>query len=447
LTKTVNGVTTTYAYDGNDRLLNEKVDGATTATYNYDNNGSTLTKTENGVTTTYTWNDEKRLVSATVGTQTVDYAYNDQGIRVSSKQNGIETRYLLDEGIVANVWEEYAPNGTVQASYVYGNDLITQTQAGQTSYYLVDGLGSTRLLTDIQGQVLNSYSYEAFGQTVSQTGNADNKYQYAGEQFDAALGDYYLRQRFYDTSSGRFGRMDTYEGRQGEPLTLHKYSYANGSPINYTDPTGYTVQEGNWIHNILGANFVTQAGISLQYPVNPRNRDGLFIDSRVFDPRFPLDVINIFAAGSRNRPTFGRVVRTALNSPRHRGVPGLNGKVPDLVDFNNEEFYEIKSNKAREIRDGLNELRDLEGGFNSINGLSGWDRGTNYSPLSPFPLPNGNIVLTRYHSNGLIVYDIFNTRIALVATYLTARAIQEGLSALIASVTAALGRRSAALGI
>jgi RHS repeat-associated protein len=113
----------------------------------------------------------------------------------------------------------------VQASYIYGNDLITQTQAGQTSYYLVDGLGSTRLLTDTQGQVLNAYGYEAFGETVSQSGATSNKYQYAGEQFDAALGDYYLRQRFYDTSSGRFGRMDTYQGQQNAPLTLHKYIY------------------------------------------------------------------------------------------------------------------------------------------------------------------------------------------------------------------------------
>ncbi|OUC14514.1 MAG: hypothetical protein B0A82_11755 [Alkalinema sp. CACIAM 70d] len=65
-------------------------------------------------------------------------------------------RYLLDEGITANVWEEYTPDGSVQASYVHGNDLITQTQAGQTSYYLVDGLGSMRLLTDTAGQVLNA---------------------------------------------------------------------------------------------------------------------------------------------------------------------------------------------------------------------------------------------------------------------------------------------------
>jgi RHS repeat-associated protein len=243
LTKTVNGVVTGYAYDKNDRLLDEKIGGAIVGAYSYDNNGSTLTKTENGVTTTYNWNDEKRLVSATVGnTTTVEYLYNDQGIRVSSKQNGVETRYLLDEGIVANVWEEYAPNGAVQASYVYGNDLITQTQANQTSYYLVDGLGSTRILTDTTGKVLNSYGYEAFGQTVSQIGDANNKYQYAGEQLDAALGDYYLRQRFYDTSSGRFGRMDTYEGRQHKPLTLHKYIYAQNNSINGTDPTGlYTL--------------------------------------------------------------------------------------------------------------------------------------------------------------------------------------------------------------
>jgi RHS repeat-associated protein len=238
-TKTVNGVTTVYTYDPNDRLLNEKVGGVVTAAYTYDDNGSTLSKTENGVVTTYVWNDEKRLIQATVGGTVVDYRYNDAGIRVSSKQGGVETRYLLDQGMIASVWEEYAPSGTVQASYVYGRDLITQTQAAQTSYYSVDGLGSTRLLTDVQGQVLNSYGYEAFGETTSQSGTTGNKYQYAGEQFDSTLGDYYLRQRFYDTSSGRFGRMDTYEGNPTLPLTINKYTYGDLNPVNRTDPSGY----------------------------------------------------------------------------------------------------------------------------------------------------------------------------------------------------------------
>jgi RHS repeat-associated protein len=263
-TKTVNGTTTTYSYDGNDRLLNEKVSGVVTASYSYDNNGSTLTKTENGVTTTYVWNDEKRLIQATVDTTQVDYRYNDAGIRVSSKQNGVETRYLMDEGIVANVWEEYAPNGDVQASYVYGYDLITQTQAGQTSYYLVDGLGSTRLLTDTQGQVLNAYGYEAFGETVSQSGTASNKYQYAGEQFDSTLGDYYLRQRFYDTSSGRFGRMDTYKGEFSDPATLNKYIYTENNPTNLTDPSGYfAIGEVLVVLAIIGISAVTAAYLTV----------------------------------------------------------------------------------------------------------------------------------------------------------------------------------------
>jgi RHS repeat-associated protein len=238
-TKTINGITTTYTYDANDRLLHETVNSLVTASYGYDNNGSTLSKTENGVTTSYVWNDEKRLVRATVGMSQVEYVYNDQGIRVSSKENGVETRYLLDEGITANVWEEYASTGTVQGTYVYGNDLIAQIQVGQMSYYLVDGLGSTRLLTDGLGQVLNSYGYEAFGETISQSGSAGNKYQFAGEQFDSALGDYYLRQRFYDTSSGRFGRMDTYEGLVEEPLSFHKYIYANINPVVFRDPSGF----------------------------------------------------------------------------------------------------------------------------------------------------------------------------------------------------------------
>jgi RHS repeat-associated protein len=246
-TKTVNGVTTVYRYDGNDRLLDETVNGNPIVTYEYDNNGSTIAKTENGITSTYVWNDDKRLVSATVNGKAISYTYNDQGIRVSSTVDGVETRYLLDEGITANVWEEYSPNGTVQASYGYGNDLISQVRfpfreaqpTGQTSYYLVDGLGSTRLLTDSQGQVLNAYGYEAFGETVSQSGTATNAYQYAGEQFDGAIGDYYLRQRFYDTSSGRFGRMDTYGGSQQNPLSLNKYIYTQGNPINGIDPTGY----------------------------------------------------------------------------------------------------------------------------------------------------------------------------------------------------------------
>ena len=33
--------------------------------------------------------------------------------------------------------------------------------------------------------------------------------------------------------------MDSYQGSIYEPVTLHKYLYANANPVMYTDPSGY----------------------------------------------------------------------------------------------------------------------------------------------------------------------------------------------------------------
>jgi RHS repeat-associated protein len=270
--ETVSSTTTQtdYDYDANDRLLWEKMNGVTTTTYTYDNNGSTRTKVENGVTTTYTWNDDKRLIAATIvdGSATpkqLQYRYNDDGIRVSSTVNGEETRYLLDEvQAYPQVLEEYAPNGTVQVSYVYGHDLISQTQGGQTTHYHVDGLGSTTELTNANGEVVSRSRYDAFGNAIAQTSNIGNKYGFAGEQFDSNLDSYYLRDRFYDSQSGRFLRQDIYQGRQSKPLTLHKYSYTHNNPVNGTDPTGFfTMGEfavADSIRNILAGMQATSGG-------------------------------------------------------------------------------------------------------------------------------------------------------------------------------------------
>gem|GEM_PF-2581191 len=39
---------------------------------------------------------------------------------------------------------------------VYGNDLISQTRDDITSYFQYDGLGSTRMLTDEDGNVTDT---------------------------------------------------------------------------------------------------------------------------------------------------------------------------------------------------------------------------------------------------------------------------------------------------
>ncbi len=61
---------------------------------------------------------------------------------------------------------------------------------------------------------------------------------YSGEQTDAATGLQYLRARYYDPSSGRFNRLDPFVGNQSDPLSLHKYLYTHGNPVNGIDQSG-----------------------------------------------------------------------------------------------------------------------------------------------------------------------------------------------------------------
>jgi RHS repeat-associated protein len=197
--------TTTYQYDENDRLLKEKENGSDKVIYTYDNNGNTLTKTENGETTESIWNDQNRLSGAKVKDingsviQQVDYEYDVSGIRVSQDVDGEITKYLIDANLpYAQAVVEYRPSGLVIVSYTHGNDLISQTRDGGSSFYHVDGLGSTRALSDGNGNLIDTYSYQAFGELLNSSGGGENNYLFAGEQFDPVLGDYYNRARYYD---------------------------------------------------------------------------------------------------------------------------------------------------------------------------------------------------------------------------------------------------------
>ncbi|MBL4828265.1 MAG: hypothetical protein JKY66_11245 [Spongiibacteraceae bacterium] len=105
-------------------------------------------------------------------------------------------------------------------------------------YYQYDGLGSTRSLSDENGIITDSYDYEAFGEVLNQTGTTENNYKFTGEQYDQDLNQYYLRARYYNQNNGRFTQQDTWMGNNHDPITLHKYLYANADPVNYIDPTG-----------------------------------------------------------------------------------------------------------------------------------------------------------------------------------------------------------------
>jgi len=171
----------------------------------------------------------------------VRYTYDIDGLRIASNDDGIITNYLVDKNRdYGQVLKELdsANTETETVSYLYGDDLIKQTRAANDSYYLYDGHGSARALSDAAGSVTDVYDYSAYGTLIDSFGSTENSYLYAGEQLDSNLDNYYLRARYYDQNVGRFTSMGTWMGVDNNPVTLHKYLYANSDPINFTDPSG-----------------------------------------------------------------------------------------------------------------------------------------------------------------------------------------------------------------
>jgi RHS repeat-associated protein len=51
----------------------------------------------------------------------------------------------------------------------------------------------------------------------------------------------YLRSRWYDPASGRFNTKDSWQGDYNRPLSLNRWMYVEGNPVNYTDHSGQAV--------------------------------------------------------------------------------------------------------------------------------------------------------------------------------------------------------------
>ena len=102
-------------------------------------------------------------------------------------------------------------------------------------------------MTNESGSVTDTLVFDAFGNETAKTGSTDNSYGFQGEEKDET-GLYYLRARYMDPATGTFMSMDTYGGSLTDPMSLHKYLFANSNPVAYCDPSGHytlTAQETN----------------------------------------------------------------------------------------------------------------------------------------------------------------------------------------------------------
>lgn len=198
--------------------------------------------------------DGNRTFAASRNTR-IAIVYDGDGNRVSETAGGVTTQFLVDTlnpTGYSQVLDELV-SGSVTKTYTYGRQRISENQlVGSTwtpTFFGYDGHGNVRFTTNTAGTVGNIYQFDAFGMPIASSGTIANTYLYSGERFDSSLNLYHLRARYYNQATGRFETMDPELGEIFNPSTLHKYAYAEGNPVNATDPTGKDFVEDVEIEN------------------------------------------------------------------------------------------------------------------------------------------------------------------------------------------------------
>ena len=270
-----------YSYDGvgnrtndgyqtgvNNRLLSDDV-----YNYTYDGEGNRISRTEiaTGEVTEYQWDYRNRLVA--VITKDSDgniierssYTYDVYDRRISKLVENntlcpltIELCPFLEEGYVHDGDEialVFDGDGNLIERFLHGvtvDQVLAQENADGSVYWgLADNLGSIRYVLDNDGNVINSITYNAFGEITNETDpSVDFRFGYTGREFDEETGQYYYRARYFDAPIGRFISEDTI-GFAGGDTNL--YRYVGNNATNYIDPTG---------NSALQVSAILSAGIS-----------------------------------------------------------------------------------------------------------------------------------------------------------------------------------------
>lgn len=120
-----------------------------------------------------------------------------------------------------------------------GGQRIAKVAAANKYYYHKDHLGSSTIITDQTGSIVESTEYMPFGEQRTHTGATISDYKYTGQEFDPETGLYNYNARLYDPIIGRFITADTIVPRFSDPQALNRYAYCLNNPIIYIDPSGH----------------------------------------------------------------------------------------------------------------------------------------------------------------------------------------------------------------
>lgn len=184
-----------------------------------------------------------------------EYIYDGDGLRISKTINDDIWKNIRSVG---STWT-YVYSGKTVVGMTDGTSEIAAMYIGafgcqqidyiwdSSEYNFTNAHGDVTNSVKADGTILNTFDYDEFGNlTVCEENQVSYlqmaHFRYAGEYYDIETGNYYLKARYYNPSTGRFTQVDSFLGYSDNVLSLNRYTYCHNNPIMFVDPSGHAIK-------------------------------------------------------------------------------------------------------------------------------------------------------------------------------------------------------------
>jgi len=222
-------------YDGNSASTEERtVTIGGDGTLTYDDNGNLV----QGLNGYYEYNEFNQLVRVRAsqgGTILEDYWYDYNGNRMKKEDYITDTTYYYIGNDFVRIVNS---SGTFNSVYYYANGkMLAKNESGTMTYMHPDHVGSSNLITNSNGNEVETVEYYPFGAQIS---DSEEERGYEGKELDST-GLNYFGARYYDSELRMFTQPDPVIANLYNPQNLNRYSFELNNPYKYTDPDGKSV--------------------------------------------------------------------------------------------------------------------------------------------------------------------------------------------------------------
>ena len=185
--------------------------------------------------------DPRRVEYAGAGIREIDFAdkYGEQNGALAARYDSFNVENRPKENNDYVNGKSFCCGGTPLSELSDGNtgEGESADYEGDIRLYHVDHLGSTSLVTDIDGEITQHVAYIPYGEIFveQRNGSWNTPYLFNAKELDEETGLYYYGARYLDPTNATWLSVDPlFEKYVG----MTPYNYCAGNPVIYSDPTG-----------------------------------------------------------------------------------------------------------------------------------------------------------------------------------------------------------------